>query len=164
MIMPNPDSDDLLKQLEERAFESAAEEIMVPEIDLREALGLEPTDDLAPDMTLGGYIAEHDRPPAFEGADGEAYTVGIETEETGDPARPFVAFLVFIRWASTGAGIMEHVESDDVGSGATENEAEHAALDLSLYEVKAALDQAIARRKAALEENDDTPELDSIPE
>jgi hypothetical protein len=162
--MPNSDSDDLLRQIEERAFETAAGEILEPEIDLREALGLEPTDELAPDLTLGGYIAEHDRPPAFEGADGQPYTVGIEIEETGDPARPFVAFLVFIRWAATGAGIMEHVESDDVASGATQNDAEHAALDLSLYEVKATLDQAIARRKAALEEENDTPELDSIPE
>jgi hypothetical protein len=151
MIMPNSDSDDLLKRLEERALEDAAGEVLVPEIDLREALGLEASD--APDLTLGGYMAEHDRPPAFEGADGQPYTVAIEVEETGDPARPFVAFLIFLRWAATGAGIMEHVESDDIATGATAREAEHAALDLSLFEVKAALDQAIARRKAELEED-----------
>jgi hypothetical protein len=162
--MPNPDSDDLLKRLEERALESAAEEILVPEIDLREALGLEGSGAPAPDLTLGGYIAEHDRPPAFEGSDGQPYTVAIEVEETGNAARPFVAFLIFVRWAATGAGIMEHVESDDVATGTTENEAEHAALDLSLFEVKAALDQAIARRKADLEDDHDTPELDSLPE
>jgi hypothetical protein len=149
MIMPNSDSDDLLKRLEERALEDAAGEVLVPEIDLREALGLEAND--APDLTLGGYMAEHDRPPSFEGADGQPYTVAIEVEETGDPDRPFVAFLLFLRWAATGAGIMEHVESDDVAVGASANEAEHAAFDLSLYEVKAALDQAIARRQAELE-------------
>jgi hypothetical protein len=152
MIMPNSNSDDLLKRLEERALESAAEEILVPEIDINEALGLESTAKIAPDLTLGGYIAEHDRPPAFEGSDGQPYTVAVDIEETGEPDRPFVAFLIFIRWAATGAGIMEHVESDDIASGATANEAEHAALDLSLYEVKAALDQAIARRQAELED------------
>lgn len=151
--MPDPDSDDLLKRLEERALESAAEEIIVPEIDIREALGLEGTDAPPPDLTLGGYIAQHDRPPAFEGSDGQPYTVAVEVEETGEPERPFVAFLLFLRWAATGAGIMEHLESADVATGATTHEAEHAALDLSLFEVKAALDQAIARRKAELEED-----------
>lgn len=149
--MRESDSEDLLKRLEERALEDAAGEILVPEIDIHEALGIAGTRD-APDITLGGYMAEHDRPPAFEGSDGQPYTVAVEVEETGDPDRPFVAFLIFLRWAATGAGIMEHVESDDVAVGTTAQEAEHAALDLSLYEVKAALDQAIARRQADLEE------------
>lgn len=148
--MPDPDSDDLLKRLEERALEDAAGEVLVPEIDIRESLGLGANE--APDLTLGGYIAEHDRPPAFEGSDGQPYTVAVEVEETGEPARPYVAFLIFLRWAATGAGIMEHLESDDVASGTTPTEAEHAALDLSLYEVKAILDQSIARRRADLED------------
>jgi len=150
MIMPDPDSDDLLKRLEERALEEAAEEVLVPEIDIREQLGLDAKE--APDLTLGGYLAEHDRPPAFEGSDGQPYTVAVEVEETGDPARPYVAFLIFLRWAATGAGIMEHLESDDVAAGTTPTDAEHAALDLSLYEVKAILDQTIARRRADLED------------
>lgn len=148
--MPDPDSDDLLKRLEERALEEAAEEVLVPEIDIREQLGLDAKE--APDLTLGGYLAEHDRPPAFEGSDGQPYTVAVEVEETGDPARPYVAFLIFLRWAATGAGIMEHLESDDVAAGTTPTDAEHAALDLSLYEVKAILDQTIARRRADLED------------
>lgn len=150
MIMPDPDSDDLLKRLEERALEEAAEEVLVPEIDIREQLGLDAKE--APDLTLGGYLAEHDRPPAFEGSDGQPYTVAVEVEETGDPARPYVAFLIFLRWAATGAGIMEHLESDDIAAGTTPTDAEHAALDLSLYEVKAILDQTIARRRADLED------------
>lgn len=150
MIMPDRDSDDLLERLEKRAIEDAAGEVLVPEIDIRETLGLDAAE--APDLTLGGYLAEHDRPPAFEGSDGQPYTVAVEVEETGDPARPYVAFLIFLRWAATGAGIMEHLESDDVASGATPTDAEHAALDLSLFEVKAILDQAIARRRADLED------------
>lgn len=148
--MPDPDSDDILKRLEERALEDAAGEVLVPEIDIREALGLGETE--APDLTLGGYIAEHDRPPAFEGSDGQPYTVAIEVEETGEDDAPFVAFLIFLRWAATGAGIMDHLESDDVAAGETAKAAEHAALDLSLYEIKAILDQAIARRREEWDE------------
>ncbi|HUF27377.1 MAG TPA: hypothetical protein VMM18_10405, partial [Gemmatimonadaceae bacterium] len=100
-----------------------------------------------PDLTLGGYIARHDRPPAFEGADAQPYTIGIEVEDTGDDGeRRFAAFLIFIRWAATGAGIMDHLESDDVAHGATEDDAHREALELSLYEVKTELDTAIAGR------------------
>ena len=105
----------------------------------------------AKDMTLGGYVGEHNRAPAFEGADGQPYTVDVDVEhDAGTP--PFAAFLVFIRWAATGAGIMDHVESGDVARAATEDEARRGAMDLSLYEVKAELDAAIARRKEALED------------
>jgi|GEM_PF-191287 len=151
-FMREIDSQDLLKRLEERALEDAAGEVLVPEIDLDEALGIEKGEESAPDLTLGGYMAEHDRPPAFEGSDSQPYTVAVEIEETDDPDRPYVAFLLFLRWAATGAGIMEHLESDDIAVGRSEREAEHAALDLSLYEVKAALDQAIARRRALMAE------------
>jgi hypothetical protein len=151
----NP-SDDLFDDLQRRALRDAAEasrDLDEESVDLIEVLrpgDVERGD--APDRTLGGYIEEHDRPPAFEGKDGQPYTVGIETEETGDPARPWVAFFVFIRWAATGAGIMAHVETPDVASGATEEEAKSAALELSLYEVKTELDAAIDRKRAALEE------------
>ena len=101
----------------------------------------------APDVTLGGYIGLHDRPPAFEGADGQPYTVAVDVEESQDEEHRCAAFLVFLRWADTGAGIMDHLESGDVAHGATEEEARLAALALSLYEVKAELDAAIERRK-----------------
>jgi len=147
------ESGDLLKKLEERALEEAAGEVLEPEFDVRAALGGS-GDDSIPDITLGGYIAQHDRPPAFTGSDGQPYTVGVDTEETGDPARPFVGFLVFLRWAGTGAGIMEHLESGDLSSGATADEAMRALLDLSLFEVKAELDAAIERRRKELEDID----------
>jgi len=102
------------------------------------------------DGTLGGYLAVHDRPPAFEGSDGQPYTVAVDVEETDDPTRPFVAFLIFLRWAASGAGIMEHIESGDVSSGQTEAEARRGALALSLLAVRAELDAAIARRERDL--------------
>lgn len=95
------------------------------------------------DLTLAGYIHEHDRPPAFEGPDGQPYTVGIVTEETGEPERPWIAYLLFPRWAATGAGIMGHVESGDVGTGRSEEEVRSAAGDLTLFEVKEELDRAV---------------------
>lgn len=106
----------------------------------------------AHDLTLGGYIDTHNRVPAFEGSDGQPYTVDIATDETGESERPYAAFLVFIRWAATGAGIMDHIESGDVASGATEEEAKQAAMELSLFEVKAELDAAIARRRREMED------------
>jgi hypothetical protein len=47
---------------------------------------------------------------------------------------------------------MDHVESGDVARADTEDEARRGAMDLSLYEVRAELDAAIARRKEALED------------
>ncbi|HEX6938222.1 MAG TPA: hypothetical protein VF158_02330 [Longimicrobiales bacterium] len=150
--MQRDGADEILDILERRALESAAEEVLEPEFDLREALGGADGGTPIPDLSLGGYIARHDRPPAFTGADGQPYTVGLDAEETGDPARPYVGFLVFVRWAATGAGILDHVESGDLTVGATEDEATRALLDLSLYEVKAELDAAIERRRTELED------------
>lgn len=102
----------------------------------------------AGDVTLAGYAHEHERPPAFEGNDGYPYTVDVAVEETEDATRPFVAYLLFLRWAATGAGIMGHVESGDVASGRTEEEARAAAGNLTLWELKAELDAALDRRSA----------------
>jgi hypothetical protein len=142
---------DLYEELERRAlFELPAEEPgedQAPDL-IGELRGDAPAE--ATDMTLGGYIEKHDRVPAFEGSDAQPYTVDVDVEPAADGGH--VAFLVFIRWAATGAGIMDHVESDDVARSDTEEGARRAAMELSLYEVKAELDAAIARRRAALEE------------
>jgi hypothetical protein len=150
----DPASRDLYDDLERRALHDMTDE---PDDeghgdpDVFASLGT--TRDVDPvEATLGAYIERHDRVPAFEGIDGQPYTVDIDVEPSDDPDRPFVAFFVFIRWAETGAGIMDHVESFDVAAGQTEELARLAALDLSLYEVKAELDQAIERRRIALEE------------
>jgi hypothetical protein len=150
--MSEKDPEELYREIERRALfdmpEDAAEEVDVIGSLRNGGERAEP----ARDMTLGGYIDTHNRVPAFEGADGQPYTVDVDVEPTGDEERPFAAFLVFIRWAATGAGIMDHTESGDVATARTEEEARQAAYDLSLYEVKAELDAAIARRRAALEE------------
>lgn len=144
---------ELYEEIERRAFLDLPEDDDEAPIDLVAELKGEDgaaTDEA--DITLGGYIAKHDRVPAFEGADGQPYTVDIDVELDADRDPPWTAFLVFIRWAATGAGIMDHCESGDVAHGESEDAAKAAALDLTLYEVKAELDAAIERRRRALEE------------
>jgi hypothetical protein len=140
------DRDELVRELERRALEHLPEDDP-EELDLVRALQPDRPAPPAEDMTLGGYIARHERVPAFEGADGQPYTVDVDVE-AAESGGGHVAFFIFIRWAATGAGIMDHVESGDVARGATAAEARAAALELSLYEVKAELDRAIERRRA----------------
>lgn len=152
--MSGDERDDLYHELERRAlFDLPEEDEETGElINLVDALTGEGGEKAVADLTLSGYISEHNRPPAFEGADGQPYTVGIDTEASDEPERPFAAFFVFIRWAETGAGIMGHLESRDVAWGETEDEARAAAHELTLYEIKAELDSAIRNRAADLED------------
>jgi hypothetical protein len=148
--MKDDDEPDLYEELERRAlFDLPDDDDESRPPDLIGSIKGEPLETLGRDVTLGGYIEEHNRVPAFEGRDGQPYTVDVDVEE-GDGR--FASFLIFIRWAATGAGIMDHVESGDVAYGTTEAEARLAALELSLYEVKSELDSAIERRRSALED------------
>jgi hypothetical protein len=95
--------------------------------------------------TLGGYMAVHDRPAAFEGADGFSYSTEILADETGEADRPFGSYLLFVRWARIGAASPAgHVESPFVAYGTTPEEAIGAAGALSLSAVKQVLDGLIA--------------------
>jgi hypothetical protein len=100
------------------------------------------------DDTIGGYQAVHGRAAAFEGCDGEPYTVGVETDESGDPGAPFSAYLVFVRWAQTGTAVMGHLETDDILTAASEDEARAAAETLTLAQARVILDETIRRRAA----------------
>lgn len=96
-----------------------------------------------PDATLGGYFEEHSRPPAFEGVDGEPYTVSIEIEKTADLGAPFKGYLTFPRWASSGVGVVGHVETETLLAGTKREQVEQALSDLPLVQVKVLLDRAI---------------------
>jgi len=146
--MQNGSRKELLRRLEGAALENA--DRGEPEsFDLIRAAEGDGEPD-APDLTFRGYVETHDRVPAFEGSDGQPYTVDIDTEEGGEGDRRFAAFLVFVRWAETGAGIMGHVTTEDVAFGATEDEARAGVLDLNLFELKTELDRAIDRRDELL--------------
>jgi hypothetical protein len=95
--------------------------------------------------TLGGYIAVHDRPAAFAGADGFSYSAELLSDDTGEADRPFGAYLLFVRWARIGAASPAgHLESEFVAYGATPDAAIRDAGALPLNAVKQLLDELIA--------------------
>ena len=100
------------------------------------------------DATLGGYIRVHKRPPAFEGADGQPYTVSIEVERVASLRAPWGAYLVFPKWAETGLGVVGHVETPILWEGRDEQEVIRLAGETPLPQVKALLDEAIRAREA----------------
>jgi len=99
-----------------------------------------------PEITLGGYLTKHERAPAFGGSDGEAYSVAIWVDEEPDEGGRYGAALLFVRWNASGDRPMGTVESPALAWGRSPAEAEQRIRVLSLYDVKAALDAAIAAR------------------
>ena len=97
------------------------------------------------EYTLGGYMQKHDRAAAFGGNDGQAYSVAIYVEDEPDVRGLFGAALLFVRWSAGGDRPMGHVETETLAWGRTPAEAESRLTSLSLYDVKAALDEAIGR-------------------
>ena len=107
---------------------------------------LPPDHSAGDERTLGGYAAVHSRPAAFEGADGMSYSVEILAEATGEPERPWGAYLLFVRWRRVGApGVEGHLESDFLRHGATEAEAIDAVRAMTLWEAKEVLDGLVRR-------------------
>lgn len=99
-----------------------------------------------PDGTLGGYFREHNRPPAFEGPDGEPYTVSPEVEQTPDLSTPWEGFLVFPRWAKSGLGVVGHVETPTLLRGRSKDEVLSELGRTSLHRVQKLLNQAVRAR------------------
>ena len=90
-------------------------------------------------------MAKHERAAAFGGSDGRAYSVAIYIEDEPDIRGLYGASLLFVRWSPGGDRPVGHVESDVLAWGRTPDEASERLGALSLYDVKAALDEAIAR-------------------
>jgi len=106
---------------------------------------------------LGGYLRVHERPPAFEGSDGQPYSVSIEIERTPDLVRPFIGYLVFPRWAETGVGIVGHVETTVLWEGTTQAEVAELAGETPLLQVKEHLDRAIEAKAEADRPSEPSP-------
>ena len=98
--------------------------------------------------TIGGYMAVHARPAAFEGKDGVSYSVEILADETGESARPFGAYLLFVKWRQGDPVAAGHLETDYLAYGATEAAALTELGAMKLSEVRSLLDQLIAERAA----------------
>lgn len=98
------------------------------------------------ESTIGGYMAVHARPAAFEGSDGAAYSVEIESDETGDPAAPWGAFLLFVKWSSGEPKVSGHLESDFLARGRSEEEVRERVGGLPLERVREILEMLIRAR------------------
>ena len=95
------------------------------------------------DATFGGYLRKHERAPAFGGSDGYAYSVGVYTNAEPDGVEPVGAALVFVRWSEQGDQPIGHLESEYLAYASSEKEARKRLHDLSLQDVKQALERAI---------------------
>jgi hypothetical protein len=100
--------------------------------------------------TIGGYMAVHDRPAAFEGSDGASYSVEIVTDTSEERERPFAAYLLFVRWGQGDPVARGHLETEFLAFAETEDEARRMVGALLLNEVKLRLDQLIAESRAKL--------------
>lgn len=99
------------------------------------------------ETTVGGYAAVHARPAALEGRDGMSYSLDVLSDATGEPARPFGAYLIFVMWSRMGAQKAEgHLETDFLAWGRTPGEAEQALGAMPLAEAQRALDALVAAR------------------
>ena len=99
------------------------------------------------DTTLGGYQEVHGRPPAFGAADGQAYSVDTFADAaTGDGTGRYGAALLFVRWGESAP--VGHLETGYLAFGSTPDEALAPVLALTLEEVKAHLDECVARAQA----------------
>ena len=102
------------------------------------------------ESTVGGYAAVHARPAALEGRDGMSYSLDVLSDASGDAARPFGAYLIFVQWSRIGAQKAEgHLETDFLVWGSTAAEAERALGAMPLADAQHALDALISARDGA---------------
>jgi hypothetical protein len=98
--------------------------------------------------TIGGYMAVHARPAAFEGSDGASYSVEIITDASGDKTRPFAAYLLFVRWRQGDPVASGHLETEFLAFADTEDDARKLVGAMMLNEVKTVLDDLIKAKRA----------------
>ena len=91
-------------------------------------------------------MAVHARPAAFEGVDGFSYSADILTDQTGDPAAPWGAYLLFVRWGYGEPEVQGHLESDFMLRGTSEAVVRQQLGNMLLQTVKATLDGLIRAR------------------
>ena len=96
------------------------------------------------DATLGGYERVHERPPAFEGSDGRAYSADVLVDDTPDADGRYGAALLFVRWSRAGDRAEGVLESPCVAYADTRDEAGAQVRALTLQAVKVCLEEAIA--------------------
>lgn len=96
------------------------------------------------DGTLGGYVERHNRPPAFAGSDGAAYSAAIYVDDEPDAEGRYGGAVLFVRWSEGGDKPVGHLETPYLVYGSTPEEAVARVSALTLHEVKDGLERAIA--------------------
>lgn len=96
--------------------------------------------------TLGGYVAVHNRPAAFEGRDGASYSVEIVTDANAERGSAFSSYILFIRWREGDPVASGHLETPYLSSGASEAESKRGIERMKLSEVRAELERLIKDR------------------
>ena len=98
--------------------------------------------------TIGGYMAVHSRPAAFEGSDGMSYSVEIAVDDTGERGdRRYGGYFLFLRWRRMGEqGVEGHIETDYLAYAGSEDDARAAVGAMRLRDVKRILDERIGER------------------
>ena len=98
--------------------------------------------------TLGGYVAAHARPAAFEGADGVSYSAEIVIDAAPDSGEGVVSgYLLFVRWRAGDPVAAGHVETEYLASGA-ESDVLRKIGALTLQRVRALLDSQLEKETA----------------
>jgi hypothetical protein len=90
-------------------------------------------------------MRKHDRAAAFGGSDGHAYSVALYVDDQPDDRGRYGAALLFVRWSPAGDRPVGHLESETLVWAPTPELASERLEAISLFDVKAALDDAIAR-------------------
>lgn len=99
------------------------------------------------DTTLGGYFTVHERPPAFEGIDGGAYSVALFVDDAPGADGRFGGALLFVRWSESGDAPAGHAETKYLVWGESPAAVNDGLRSLTLHQVKAELDRALAAQR-----------------
>lgn len=98
--------------------------------------------------TLGGYMAVHARPAAFEGADGASYSAEIVTDAAPEAGAGDVAgYILFVRWRAGDPVASGHLETGYLATGSGEDVLREIG-GLPLQRVRALLDSLIEEQSA----------------
>lgn len=97
--------------------------------------------------TIGGYMAVHDRPAAFEGSDGSSYSVEIVVDENASEPKPFAAYVLFVRWGAGEPFASGHLETSYLFHDDSAAAARAGVGALSLQAVRDLLEEKLAERK-----------------
>lgn len=98
--------------------------------------------------TLGGYMAVHARPAAFEGVDGASYSAEIVVDPvSGSGGGAVAGYLLFVRWREGDPVAAGHVETDYLATGA-EADVRRELGTLTLQEVRKLLDARLEEARS----------------